>query len=98
VPGTGRPRVESVFLTWGNQRAEGATLASTLRDLLAAGSPGTADTSLAALWGRAQQLAARADSALEAKDLERFGALYHQLTDLLLGFGRRKLAPVPLPH
>lgn len=98
VPGTGRPRVESVFLTWGNQRADGGTLTSTLRDLLAAGSPGTADTSLAALWGRAQQLAARADSALEAKDLERFGALYHQLTDLLLGFGRRKLAPVPLPH
>src|SRR5205814_126382 len=56
--------------------------------------PGAADTTLAARWQLARRLAAQADAALAAGDLETFGRVYGQLKDLL-GVGRRKLAPAP---
>jgi uncharacterized protein len=90
--------IDTVFLTWGERRGQGRDATVALRELL--GSAGGAggrfgqDTSLAARWQRAQRLAAQADAALAAGDLEAFGRLYRQLQDLL-GRGRRKLAPTP---
>jgi len=97
APTGGAPTgIDTVFLSWGSHRGQGRSVAAALRSLLAstgdARAPG--DTALPARWRRAQQLAAQADSALAAGNLERFGQLYAQLKDLL-GLGRRKLAPVP---
>jgi hypothetical protein len=95
-PATGGPPtgIDTVFLSWGEHRGQGRSVAAALRSLLASGgdAPAPADTALAARWRRAQQLAAKADSALAAGDLERFGLLYNQLK-ALLGLGRAKLAP-----
>ena len=88
--------IDTVFLAWGEHRGQGTSVAAALRSLLASGGDARtpADTALTARWRRAQQLAAQADAALAAGDLERFGRLYGQLKELL-GLGRRKLAPVP---
>jgi len=96
-PAGGPPTgIDTVFLSWGDHRGQGRSVTAALHSLLAssgeARSP--ADTALAARWRRAQQLAAQADAALAAGDLERFGQVYAQLKDLL-GLGRRKLAPTP---
>src|SRR5204863_505901 len=97
-PATGGPPtgIDTVFLSWREHRGQGRSVAAALRSLLASGGDahGPADTALAARWRRAQQLAAQADAALAAGDLERFGQLYAQLKELL-GLGRRKLAPAP---
>jgi len=58
---------------------------------------GLADTSLASRWEAARRLAARADAALAAGDLEAFGRYYAELQQLL-GVGRRKLAPTHAPR
>jgi hypothetical protein len=58
---------------------------------------GTADTTLAARWARAQQLAARADDALARGDIEEFGRLYDALKRTL-GIGRTKLVPPQRPR
>jgi Uncharacterised protein family (UPF0182) len=96
-PAGGPPSgIDTVFLTWGERRGQGRDAAVALRDLLGvAGGPRLGeDTSLAARWQRAQRLAAQADAALAAGDLEAFGRLYRQLQELLgRGGGRRKLAP-----
>jgi len=88
--------IDTVFLSWGEHRGQGRSVGAALRNLLASGgnAPAPADTALAARWRQAQRLAARADAALAAGDLERFGQLYAQLKELL-GLGRRKLAPAP---
>ena len=95
---TGSPPtgIDTVFLSWGEHRGQGRSVVAALRSLLASSGEtrSPADTALAARWRLAQQLAAQADSALAAGDLERFGRLYGQLKDLL-GLGRRKLAPAP---
>jgi len=97
-PASGGPPtgIDTVFLSWGEHRGQGRSVAAALRSLLASGGEARmpADTALAARWRRAQQLAAQADAALAAGDLERFGHLYTQLKELL-GLGRRKLAPTP---
>jgi hypothetical protein len=97
-PATGGPPtgIDTVFLSWGEHRGQGRSVAAALRSLLAAGgdAPAPADTTLAARWRRAQQLAAEADAALAAGNLEKFGRLYNQLK-ALLGLGRAKLAPTP---
>ncbi len=97
-PATGGPPtgIDTVFLSWGEHRGQGRSVAAALRSLLASGGDAhaPADTALAARWRRAQQLAAQADAALAAGDLEKFGHLYTQLKELL-GLGRRKLAPTP---
>ena len=88
--------IDTVFLSWGEHRGQGRSVAAALRNLLASGgnAPAPADTALAARWRQAQRLAAEADAALAAGNLERFGQLYAQLKELL-GLGRRKLAPAP---
>lgn len=90
--------IDTLFLTWGEHRGQGPTLAAALRDLAAAaaGRPAAADTSLAARWERARQLAEQADAALAAGDLETFGRLYARLAALL--GARRQLAPAPRPR
>jgi uncharacterized protein UPF0182 len=97
-PATGGPPtgIDTVFLSWGERRGQGKSVAAALRSLLASAGDARAraDTALAARWRRAQQLAAKADAALATGDLESFGVLYRQLTELL-GLGRRKLAPTP---
>lgn len=99
--GEGAPSgIDTVFLTWGERRGQGREEATALRDLLgpAGGSPLTQDTTLAARWLRAQRLAAQADAALTAGDLEAFARVYRQLQELL-GRGRpRKPAPTPERH
>lgn len=97
-PAAGGPPsgIDTLFLTWGDRRGQGRDAGAAVRELLGtAGGPRRAqDTTLAARWRRAQQLAAQADAALAAGNLEAFGRLYRQLQDLL-GAGRRKLAPAP---
>ena len=92
------PRVQKLYLTWGERAGEGPTPAQALRDLLATGaSRASRDTSLAARWDAARRLVAQADSALAAGDMEAFGRLYDALKQLL-GVARRKLAPPPGPR
>jgi len=88
--------IDTVFLSWGEHRGQGRSTAAALRSLFSSGGEARApaDTALTARWRRAQQLAAQADAALAAGDLESFGRLYGQLKELL-GLGRRKLAPTP---
>jgi len=88
---SGRPRVERVYLSLGERTGDGPTAAAALRALLTGeGAPFVADTSLAARWARARRLAAQADSALGAGNLQEFGRLYRELV--------RLLAPAPRPR
>jgi len=97
-PSSGGPPVgiDTLFLSWGERRGQGRGRAVALRALLAleAGAPAAADTTLAGRWQQARRLAAQADAALAAGDLETFGRVYGQLKELF-GIGRRKLAPAP---
>jgi uncharacterized protein len=89
----GTPRgVSRVYLTWGERASDGSTPAAAVRNLLASGAQGASiDTTLAARWEFARHLAAEADSAAAAGDLEAFGRFYGELKRLL-GV-RRKPAP-----
>jgi hypothetical protein len=91
------PRLERVYLTWGTRTGDGPSPAAALRDLLLAGPPGAADTSLGARWDQARQLFVQLDSALQQRDFDRFGRVYRQLSELL-GARRRALAPTTPPH
>lgn len=88
------PRIEQVFLTWGNRSGQGTSISAALRELTLAGPPGTVDTTMASKWTLAQRLFSQLDSALVARDFERFGQVYRRLGDLL-GARRRALAPRP---
>jgi Uncharacterised protein family (UPF0182) len=92
--GAAPSRIDTLFVTWGARQGQGATPPAALRDLLAAAGAARVltDTSLAGRWQAARQLAAQADAALVAGDVEAFGRYYAQLKELL-GVGRRKLAP-----
>jgi hypothetical protein len=91
--------IDTLFLSWGERRGQGRGRPAALRALLALGASAAApaDTTLAARWQQARRLAAQADAALAAGDLETFGRVYTQLKELL-GIGRRKLAPAPERH
>ena len=99
TPGGPPAGIDTVFLTWSDRHGQGATPWAALRDLLAAERGGrfAADTSLAGRWDEARHLAAQADAALAAGDLEAFGRYYRQLRQLL-DQGRRALAPAPAPR
>jgi hypothetical protein len=86
------PRIEHVFLTWGNRTGEGTSTSAALRELTLAGPPGGVDSTMASKWALAQHLFSQLDSALVSRDFERFGQVYRQLGDLL-GARRRALAP-----
>jgi len=90
--GGGPPRLERVFLTWGNRLGEGTSITTALRELTLAGPPGAVDTTLAGRWAQAQRLFSQLDSALVSRNFERFGQVYRQLGDLL-GARRRALTP-----
>ncbi len=91
------PRLERIFVTWGNRGGEGASAATALRDLAQAGPPGPADTTMAGRWAAARALFAQLDSALARRDFERVDQVYRQLRDLFAA-PRRALAPTPAPH
>ena len=90
----GAPRgLKEVYLNWGERAGVGPTRGAALADLLlSGGARWLGDTSLAARWAEARRLAAQADAALAAGDLEAFGRYYKQLVELLEP-GRRPLAP-----
>ena len=81
----GTPRgVSRVYLTWGDLAGDGPTPAAAGRNLLSSGVHGVAaDTTLMARWEFARHLAADADSAAAAGDLEAFGRFYGDLKRLL---------------
>jgi len=91
------PRLERVFVTWGNRAGEGTHAAAALRDLAQAGPPGVADTTMAGRWLVARRLFAQLDSALARRDFERVDQVYRQLRDLFAA-PRGTLAPTPAPH
>ena len=99
TPGGPPAGIDTVFLTWSDRHGQGPTPWAALRDLLAAGRGDrfAADTSLAGRWEDARHLAAQADAALAAGDLEAFGRYYRQLRQLLEQ-SRRALAPAPAPR
>ncbi|HUK21760.1 MAG TPA: UPF0182 family protein [Gemmatimonadales bacterium] len=76
--------LSQVYITWGDRAANGPTPSSALHNLLTGTTPALpADTSLTARWEAVRRLAAAADSALSAGNLEAFGRLYGELTRLL---------------
>ncbi|MGH7646256.1 MAG: hypothetical protein ACREMR_11795, partial [Gemmatimonadales bacterium] len=86
------PALLEVHLSWGGRTGKGVTGAAALRNLrTATGAAAPGDTSLGARWSAVRRLAAQADSALAAGDLERFGGLWAQLRRLL--DAPRRLAP-----
>jgi hypothetical protein len=95
----GAPRgLKEVYVNWGERAGVGPTPGAALEDLLVSGGVRSfGDTSLAARWAEARRLAAQADAALAAGDLEAFGRYYKQLTELL-ELGRRTLAPTIGPR
>ena len=92
--GAATPRLDSVYVSWGDRKGGAATRAAALRSLLASVPGAAGDTSLGARWITARRLAEQADSALAAGDLIGFGTLFRQLTQFL-GVKRRQLAPPP---
>lgn len=84
------PRLSRVYVTVGERSGEGASPAEALRALATGGGRIPVDTSLTARWERARRLAAEADSALAAGDLELFGRLYRELARLLAPAPRRR--------
>ena len=82
--------VAQVYLTLGPRSGTGATRRDALRSLLTGAGRAPPDTTLAGRWQRARHLAAQADSALAAGDLEAFGRFYRALVGLL--------APAPRPR
>jgi len=91
------PRIEKVFLSWGNRSGVGTSLSGALRELTLAGPPGGEDSSMAHRWALAQRLFNQLDSALVSRDFERFGQVYRQLGDLL-GAKRRAVVPTLPVH
>ena len=81
----GTPRgVSRVYVTWGERASDGPTPAAAMRNLLASSAHDVStDTTLAARWESARHLAAQADSAAAAGDLEAFGRFYGDLKRLL---------------
>jgi hypothetical protein len=76
--------VNKVYLTWGERASDGPTPAAAMHSLLVTGPQGSSmDTTLAARWEFARHLAAQADSAAAAGDLEAFGRLFGELKQLL---------------
>jgi len=84
--------VADVYVTLGDRSAYGSTRATAVRALLTGESGGGAprDTTLIGRWEEARRLIGRADSALTAGNLERFGQIWKDV--------RRLLAPAPRPR
>ncbi len=83
-------RVEHVYLTFGSRSGRGPTRTDALEALILGEVRPRTDTTLAGRWEQARRLIARADSALAAGNLERFGQAWREI--------RRLLAPAPRPR
>jgi hypothetical protein len=89
--------ISKVYVTWGERASEGPTPAAAAHSLLASTVHDTStDTTLATRWGSARRLAAQADSAAAAGDLEAFGRFFGELKRLLGVRGR--FAPTSARH
>jgi len=82
--------VTDVYLTLGARSGHGATRADALRALLTGEGVVPVDTTLSGRWNQARRLILRADSALSAGNLVRFGQVWQDI--------RRLLAPAPRPR
>ena len=82
--------VADVYVTLGARTGHGPTRAAAVRSLLTGEAGIPRDTTLSARWDEARRLIARADSALTAGNLERFGQIWKDV--------RRLLAPAPRPR
>jgi hypothetical protein len=86
-----KPRgIAEVYLTLGQRRGNGATRAAALRALVTGESAAPVDTSPAGRWEQARCLVARADSALAAGNLERFGRIWKDIVRLLAPAPRQR--------
>jgi uncharacterized protein UPF0182 len=82
--------VADVYLTLGPRAGRGSTRASAVRALLTGEGVAPPDTTLSGRWDQVRRLIGRADSALTAGNLERFGQIWKDI--------RRLLAPAPRPR
>jgi hypothetical protein len=82
--------IAEVYLTLGQRRGNGATRAAALRALVTGESAAPVDTSPAGRWEQARRLVARADSALAAGNLERFGRTWKDIVRLLAPAPRQR--------
>ncbi len=84
--------VADIYVTLGTRSGHGRTRAAALRSLLTgeSGEGAPVDTTLSGRWEQARRLIPRADSALAAGNLERFGQVWREI--------RRLLAPAPRPR
>ena len=90
TPGAAPHGLAQVFVTLDERSGAGPTRAAALRALLTGEGQAPPDTSLAGRWEQARRLIARADSALAARNLERFGQIWKDII--------RLLAPAPRPR
>ena len=82
--------VADVYVTLGARTGHGPTRSDAVRALLTGESGARRDTTLLGRWEQARRLIGRADSALTAGNLERFGQIWQDV--------KRLLAPVPRPR
>ncbi len=82
--------VTDVYVTLGARSGHGPTRAAALRSLLTGEGWVPVDTTLSGRWDQARRLIGRADSALAAGNLERFGQVWKDI--------RRLLAPAARPR
>ena len=83
-------RVAEVYVTLGRRSGTGPTRAAALRALVTGESRAPTDTSAAGRWAQARRLVARADSALAAGNLERFGQIWKDIVRLLAPAPRQR--------
>jgi hypothetical protein len=82
--------IADVYVTLGARAGDGSTRTAAVRSLLTGERGAPVDTTLAGRWEQARRLIGRADSALTAGNLERFGQIWKDV--------RRLLAPAPRPR
>ena len=89
--------VADVYITLDDRAGRGSTRAAAVRSLLTgegdgagAGAGSPRDTTIVGRWEEVRRLIGRADSALSAGNLERFGQIWKDI--------RRLLAPAPRPR
>jgi hypothetical protein len=82
--------IADVYVTLGARTGQGRTRSQAVRSLLTGEGGAPRDTTLIGRWEEARRLIGRADSALTAGNLERFGQIWKDV--------RRLLAPAPRPR
>ena len=83
-------RVTEVYVTLGRHSGAGPTRSAALRALVTGESRPPVDTSAAGRWAQARRLVGRADSALAAGNLERFGQIWKDIVRLLAPAPRQR--------